>query len=230
MNSFPSSTPAIFFQLLGGRRKRSLADRKTGPRLFPPPKHAHQGPQSRSTPALESFHRGPRRARLKPSARAFIPSDATGPGAREAGVVYFIDPARLKTFFSDALPVYRKGLEGPRRRPPPNSFPAFPRFFRRHGRTKTEDLHAHRGGSPSGRKSGARRLAPRCLSGFLPDPARAIPFSDFSSTQREVGIATFVGWKSDRPRSIPQPFLHHLVSMTRITPAGSPCPAKRRKK
>jgi Gluconate 2-dehydrogenase subunit 3 len=37
-----------------------------------------------------------------------IPTDDL-PGAREAGVVYFIDRA-LKTFASDALPVYQKGL------------------------------------------------------------------------------------------------------------------------
>src|SRR5208283_3845092 len=41
-------------------------------------------------------------------ASQIIPTDDM-PGAREAGVVYFIDRA-LKTFASDSLPIYQKGL------------------------------------------------------------------------------------------------------------------------
>ena len=52
----------------------------------------------------------PEQARnLEAIASQIIPTDDL-PGAREAGVVYFLDRA-LKTFAKDALPVYRQGLE-----------------------------------------------------------------------------------------------------------------------
>lgn len=45
---------------------------------------------------------------LRAMAEAIIPSD-DGPGAREAGVIYFMDRA-LGTFAADSLPAIRKGL------------------------------------------------------------------------------------------------------------------------
>src|SRR5262249_2937149 len=57
--------------------------------------------------ALQSFT--PEEAReIEAVAAQILPTDET-PGAREAGVVYFIDPA-LATFARDARPVYKKGL------------------------------------------------------------------------------------------------------------------------
>jgi gluconate 2-dehydrogenase gamma chain len=52
---------------------------------------------------------GAEAAEIEALASQIIPSDGS-PGAKEAGVIYFIDRA-LATFDRDQLPVYRKGLE-----------------------------------------------------------------------------------------------------------------------
>jgi gluconate 2-dehydrogenase gamma chain len=48
-------------------------------------------------------------AEIERLAEEIIPKDASGPGAKEAGVVYFIDRA-LATFDADERAVYREGL------------------------------------------------------------------------------------------------------------------------
>jgi gluconate 2-dehydrogenase gamma chain len=69
--------------------------------------HAHQAVQSKKPGAFEVFT--PEQARdVEALASHIIPTDEL-PGAREAGVVYFIDRA-LKTFAAEALPTYQKGL------------------------------------------------------------------------------------------------------------------------
>jgi len=69
--------------------------------------HAHRALASASTNALEHFDAASARDVAAVAAR-IIPSD-DGPGAAEAGAVYFIDRA-LKTFASDQQPAYRDGL------------------------------------------------------------------------------------------------------------------------
>jgi gluconate 2-dehydrogenase gamma chain len=69
--------------------------------------HAHQVVAAGSTPALEHFDAATARDVVAITAR-IIPSD-DGPGAAEAGAVYFIDRA-LKTFAADQQTVYRDGL------------------------------------------------------------------------------------------------------------------------
>lgn len=67
--------------------------------------HAHQAAASK--PSFEVLT--PDQAKeVKAIAARIIPTDEL-PGATEAGVVYFIDRA-LKTFASDALPLYQTGL------------------------------------------------------------------------------------------------------------------------
>jgi gluconate 2-dehydrogenase gamma chain len=69
--------------------------------------HAHEAAKSKAPARFEVLT--PEQARnVEAIASQIIPSDEL-PGAREAGMVYFIDRA-LKTFASDALPVYQKGL------------------------------------------------------------------------------------------------------------------------
>lgn len=69
--------------------------------------HAHQAVTATTPPKLETLD-----ATAAPEIEALtsriIPSDGT-PGAREAGVIYFIDRA-LRTWQSEHLESYRKGL------------------------------------------------------------------------------------------------------------------------
>ena len=77
------------------------------PSILAAAQHAHEAVKSSATPQFEVLT--PEQARnVEVIASQIIPSDDL-PGAREAGVVFFIDRA-LKTFASDARPVYEKGL------------------------------------------------------------------------------------------------------------------------
>jgi hypothetical protein len=69
--------------------------------------HAHEAANSKTPGKFEVLT--PEQARqVEAVASQIIPTDGL-PGAREAGVVYFIDRA-LKTFAKDSLPVYEKGI------------------------------------------------------------------------------------------------------------------------
>jgi gluconate 2-dehydrogenase gamma chain len=77
------------------------------PAMVAAAQHAHKEASSTKPGSFEVLT--PEQARqVEAIASQIIPTDEL-PGAREAGVVYFIDRA-LKTFASDALPTYRKGL------------------------------------------------------------------------------------------------------------------------
>src|SRR5882724_12153055 len=121
MNSFHSAR-RDFLQLLGGTASAAWLA-ANWPSLVSAAEHAHQATKSEH-PALEVFTADQARE-VEALAACIIPSDATA-GAREAGVVYFIDRA-LKTFFSETLPVYQKGLEGVQKSTT-ELFPGVPRF------------------------------------------------------------------------------------------------------
>jgi len=71
--------------------------------------HAHEAANAKTPPAFETLT--PEQARqVEAITSRIIPTDDL-PGAREAGVVYFIDRA-LKTFAKDSLVTYEKGLAG----------------------------------------------------------------------------------------------------------------------
>src|SRR5258707_144806 len=114
----------------------------------------------------------------------------------------------------------------PRRRPPPNSFPAFSVFppLRKNRNLKFSRTSRR---SPSGRKAALAASPPAPLR-ISSRPCACILFSDFSLTLREAGIATSLAGK--RSAAIhPTAFPRRSASTTKIIPAGSPCPAKRRK-
>ena len=69
--------------------------------------HAHQAANAKTPSKFEVLTREQAR-QVEAVAAQIIPTDDS-PGAREAGVVYFIDRA-LKTFASAAVPVYEKGI------------------------------------------------------------------------------------------------------------------------
>ena len=78
------------------------------PSLLSAAEHAHQA--ASSTDAKFEVLTAEQARELEALTSRLIPSD-DAPGAREAGVVYFIDRG-LKSFASDSLPVYEEGLAG----------------------------------------------------------------------------------------------------------------------
>ncbi|HTZ47833.1 MAG TPA: gluconate 2-dehydrogenase subunit 3 family protein [Verrucomicrobiae bacterium] len=77
------------------------------PAIVEAAEHAHKVANSTTPSKLEVLTREQAR-QVEAVAAQIIPRDDT-PGAREAGVVYFIDRA-LETFASSALPTYEKGI------------------------------------------------------------------------------------------------------------------------
>lgn len=77
------------------------------PAILEAAQHAHAAANAKTPGKFEVLTREQAR-QVEALAAQIIPTDDL-PGAREAGVVYFIDLA-LKTFASDTLPVYEKGL------------------------------------------------------------------------------------------------------------------------
>jgi len=79
------------------------------PAIVAAAQHAHEAAQSKGPGRFLVLT--PEQARnVEAFASQIIPTDEL-PGAREAGVVYFIDQA-LKTFAKETLPVYEEGLAG----------------------------------------------------------------------------------------------------------------------
>jgi gluconate 2-dehydrogenase gamma chain len=77
------------------------------PAMLAAAQHAHSAAKANPAPAFEVLT--PDQAiEIEAISSLIIPTDEL-PGAREAGVVYFIDRA-LKTFASEAKPVYDEGL------------------------------------------------------------------------------------------------------------------------
>lgn len=77
------------------------------PAILAASQHAHETVKAKGAQTLELLT--PDQAKqIEAISSQIIPTDEL-PGAREAGVVYFIDRA-LKTFASDTRPVYEKGL------------------------------------------------------------------------------------------------------------------------
>lgn len=77
------------------------------PGILAAAEHAHHAVSSK-TPVKFQVLTAAQARDVEAIAAQIIPTDEL-PGAREAGVVYFIDQA-LKTFASDVVPVYQKGL------------------------------------------------------------------------------------------------------------------------
>ena len=77
------------------------------PAVLSAAQHAHEAAKATGAPTFEVLT--PEQAKqIEAITSQIIPTDEL-PGAREAGVVYFIDRA-LKTFARDTLPLYQKGL------------------------------------------------------------------------------------------------------------------------
>ena len=95
-----------FLLLLGGLAGAAWIE-ALWPAVLAAAQHAHEAAKGKSVQAFEVLT--PDQAKqIEAITSQIIPTDEL-PGAREAGVVYFIDRA-LKTFASDTRSVYQKGL------------------------------------------------------------------------------------------------------------------------
>ena len=105
MKSIPTPRREFLFQSSGAAAAAWVSAQ--WPAVLAAAQHAHEAAKSKAPPKFDVLT--PEQARnVEAIASQIIPSDEL-PGAREAGVVYFIDRA-LKTFARNDLPAYQKGL------------------------------------------------------------------------------------------------------------------------
>jgi gluconate 2-dehydrogenase gamma chain len=200
MNSFHPAR-RDFLQLLGGTVSAAWLT-ANWPALVSAAEHAHQAAKS-DHPSLEVFT--PDQAReVEALAACIIPSGET-PGAREAGVVYFIDRA-LKSFFSDALPVYQKGLDAVQK----NTTELFPGVARFSAATEEQKLtiFTQIAEESERQNDGPRRFAPGSSQDFF-QILRVHTIYGFLVDPEGGGNFDYAGWKAigrDPAHSFSPPF------------------------
>jgi Gluconate 2-dehydrogenase subunit 3 len=145
------------------------------PALVAAADHAHRAANSATPPKFE-FFTPEQAAEVDAITARIIPTDET-PGAREAGVVYFIDRG-LATFAADDQKTYREGLPELQARVS-ELFPGTDKFSGLRAEQQDEVLHSFdNGGDGSRRPSRARpgaqnffeTLRQHTIAGFLIDP------------------------------------------------------------
>jgi gluconate 2-dehydrogenase gamma chain len=187
MNSFHCAR-RDFLQLLGGTASAAWVT-ANWPALVSAAEHAHQAAKS-DHPTLEVFTADQARE-VEALAACIIPTTDT-PGAREAGVVYFIDRA-LKTFFSEALPVYQKGLEAAQKTAA-ELFSGVPHFSAATEEQKLK-IFTHIAEESERQKDGPRRLAPGASQDFF-QTLRVHTIFGFLVDPEGGGNRDFAGWKA----------------------------------
>lgn len=173
------------------------------PGILAAAQHAHEAAKANPVPAFDVLT--PEEAKeIEALTSTIIPSDEL-PGAREAGVVYFIDRA-LKTFAADAKPVYEQGLADLRKMTS-DMFPGVDRFSAAAPDQQEKLLAKLEEEAQSGRRQGpemggrsdmsfADTLRFHTVAGFLVDPEGG-------------GNRDYVGWKvigRDPAHSFSPPF------------------------
>jgi Gluconate 2-dehydrogenase subunit 3 len=176
------------------------------PAIVAAAEHAHQAAKS-SAPDKFQFFSPEQAAEIDAITARIIPSDET-PGAREAGVVYFIDRA-LTTFAVDNQQTYRDGLAGLQSRVH-ELFPAVEKFSRATPDQQDKILHSFdEQGAGGGRVFRSEASASsffeavrlHTIIGFLIDPDAG-----------RGGNRDGVGWKligRDRDHMFRPPFGHY---------------------
>jgi gluconate 2-dehydrogenase gamma chain len=205
-----------FLLQLGGIAGTALISTQW-PSIVAAAQHAHQAVARKQ--AFQVFT--PEQAKeVQAIAACIIPTDEL-PGATEAGVVYFIDHA-LKTFASDTLPLYQKGLLEVNRStaemfPGVKSFSAatpeqqdkiLAELFADH----PSDSGPRRRNQPSATNDFIQAIWFHTISGFLVDPEGG-------------GNLDFVGWKvigRDPAHSFSPPFGYY----DKDYPGWQPAPAE----
>jgi gluconate 2-dehydrogenase gamma chain len=200
MNPFDSAR-RDFLHLLGGTAG-GVWLAANWPALVSAAEHAHQAAKS-DHPALEVFTADQARE-VEALAACIIPTTGT-PGAREAGVVYFIDRA-LKTFFSDALPVYQKGLDAVEKTTA-ELFPGVPRFSAAADEQKLK-IFTQIAEASERQNDGPRSFAPGSSQDFF-QTLRVHTIYGFLVDPEGGGNRDYAGWKAigrDPAHSFSPPF------------------------
>jgi gluconate 2-dehydrogenase gamma chain len=149
--------------------------------------HAHRAAQSPTPPKFEFFS-PEQAAEIDAIAARIIPTDGT-PGAREAGVVYFIDRA-LMTFASDDQKTYKEGLPELQARVR-ELFPAVERFSAATPEQQDEVLRSLDDHAPVPARPFRARLAAQSFFETL----RQHTFAGFLIDPDAGGNRDGVGWK-----------------------------------
>jgi gluconate 2-dehydrogenase gamma chain len=190
-----------FLQILAGTASTAWLS-ANWPALVSAAEHAHRAAIA-GNPALEVFTAEQARE-VEALTACIIPSGET-PGAREAGVVYFIDRA-LKTFFSEAWPVYQKGLEATQKTTA-ELFPGVPRFSAATEEQKLK-IFTQIAEESELQKGGTRRLAPGASEDFF-QTLRVHTIFGFLVDPEGGGNHDYAGWKAigrDPSHSFSAPF------------------------
>jgi|SRR5271157_4954741 len=201
MDTFQSARRGFLLQMSGAAGAVWIAGQWPG--ILAAAQHAHAAAKADPAPAFEVLTHEEAKE-IEALSSAIIPSDEL-PGAREAGVVYFIDRA-LKTFARDAKPVYEQGLADLRQMTG-EMFPGVERFSSATPDQQEKLLakleqESQSGGRQGGRMGGtmgmsfAGLLRFHTLAGFLVDPEGG-------------GNRDYAGWKvigRDPAHSFSPPF------------------------
>ncbi|HKM68403.1 MAG TPA: gluconate 2-dehydrogenase subunit 3 family protein [Candidatus Acidoferrum sp.] len=188
MNSSQSAR-RDFLQLLGGTAGAAWLSAQW-PGVLVAAQHAHNAVKAKQPAAFEVLTADQARE-LDALTACLIPTDDS-PGAREAGVVYFLDRA-LKTFAAEDLPTYKKGLDAVQQFTG-ELFPGVPRFSAANPEQQikiltelTADSDLQKGvprrGLPPGTTDFIQTLRFQTIIGFLVDPSGG-------------GNREFAGWKA----------------------------------
>lgn len=174
------------------------------PEMLSASTHAHRAAESNAAAKFE-FFTSEQAAEIEALTARIIPSDET-PGAREAGVVYFIDRS-LATFAADDQKTYREGLPELQVRVS-EMFPGGAKFSGLTAEQQDEVLHSFDENASPGRRPFRTRpgalnffetLRQHTVAGFLIDP-------DYG------GNHDGVGWKligREREHMFQAPFGHY---------------------
>ncbi len=145
------------------------------PALLSAATHAHEAAKAATRPKFE-FFTAEEAAEIEAITARIIPTDET-PGAREAGIVYFIDRG-LATFGADDQKTYREGLPDLQARVT-QMFPSASKFSSLAAEQQDEVLHSFDENSGAPRQAfrtrpGAQNffetLRQQTIAGFLIDP------------------------------------------------------------
>jgi gluconate 2-dehydrogenase subunit 3-like protein len=170
------------------------------PAIVAASEHAHQAAKS-AAPAKFQFFTPEQAAEIDSITARIIPSDET-PGAREAGVVYFIDRA-LTTFAVDDQRTYREGLPELQARVR-ELFPSVEKFSRATAEQQDQVLHTF-----DDKAEYDSRFRPNAAAKLFFETVRVHTIVGFLIDPDSGGNRDGVGWKligRDRDHMFQPPF------------------------
>jgi gluconate 2-dehydrogenase gamma chain len=173
------------------------------PAMVAAAEHAHQSAKSSAPPKFQFFS-PEQAAEIEAITARIIPSDET-PGAREAGVVYFIDRA-LTTFAVDDQKTYREGLPSLQTRVR-ELFPNVERFSSATPEQQDQVLHSF----DEQANSGGRNFRPNAAAHPFFETVRVHTIIGFliDPDSGRAGNRDGIGWKvigRDRDHMFQPPF------------------------